>query len=105
MARKPRSQKRAGALVVGVAVFLETAALFVRARRLAGNVVVRCRQGHLFTTIWIPAASVKALRLGWWRLQRCPVGGHWSVVTSVDEADLSEEERRFASEHHDVRVP
>ena len=32
------------------------------------NSVVRCRRGHLFTTVWIPGASVKSLRLGLWRL-------------------------------------
>jgi hypothetical protein len=24
---------------------------------MGGNVVVRCRQGHLFTTLWIPGSS------------------------------------------------
>jgi hypothetical protein len=72
---------------------------------MGGNVVVRCRDGHLFTTIWVPGASVKSVRLGWWRLQRCPVGNHWSIVTPVKESELSESERRFAHEHQDVRVP
>jgi hypothetical protein len=36
--------------------------------------------------------------LGWWRLQRCPVGNHWSIVTPVKEADVTEEEKRIASE-------
>ena len=45
------------------------------------NTIVRCRQGHLFTTTWIPGASLKAIRLGWARFQRCPVGHHWSLVT------------------------
>lgn len=90
---------------IAVAVFFETAALWVRSGRLGGKVIVRCRHGHLFTTIWIPAASVKSLRLGFWRLQHCPVGHHWTVVTPVREADLSDQERRAASEHHDIRVP
>jgi hypothetical protein len=76
-----------------------------RGYNMGGNVVVRCRKGHLFTTIWIPGASVKALRLGWVRLQRCPVGRHWSFVIPVKESRLSEQERREAHEHHDVRVP
>jgi hypothetical protein len=79
------------------------------ARRLShkvgGNVVVRCRQGHLFTTIWIPGASLKAVRLGWARLQRCPVGKHWTLVTPVKDATLTDEERRSAGQHHDVRIP
>ncbi len=81
----------------------------VVARRLGysvgGNTVVRCREGHLYTTIWIPGASLKALRLGWARLQYCPVGRHWSVVTPVRVVDLTEAERREAAEHHDIRIP
>jgi hypothetical protein len=92
-------------LPIAAAVLFETGALWVRSHRLGGNVVVRCRDGHLFTTIWIPVASVKSLRLGWWRVQRCPVGHHWTVVTPVKEADLSDDERRTASEHHDLRLP
>jgi hypothetical protein len=70
-----------------------------------GNTFVRCRKGHLFTTIWIPGASIKALRLGWWRFQRCPVGAHWSIVTPVRQIDLSDRELEFAYQHRDVRVP
>ena len=51
--------------------------------RVGGNTVVRCRRGHLFTTLWIPGASMKSIRLGWWRVQRCPVGNHWSLVVPV----------------------
>lgn len=76
-----------------------------RGRLLAADTVVRCRQGHLFTTIWIPGASVKALRLGWWRWQRCPVGGHWTLVTPVVAASLGDEDRALARRHHDARVP
>jgi hypothetical protein len=72
---------------------------------LGGNTVVRCRQGHLFTTIWIPGASLKSIRLGWARFQRCPVGKHRSVVVPVKEADLTDEEKNFASTHRDVRIP
>jgi hypothetical protein len=73
--------------------------------RVGGNVIVRCREGHLFTTIWIPGASVKALRLGRWRYQRCPVGNHWSLVTPVRESELTEEERELAHSHRDIRLP
>ena len=83
--RRPRHRipRRHAAVLAGVAVAFEAVALHLRSGRYGGNVTVRCRQGHLFTTIWIPGASLKALRLGWWRFQRCPVGGHWSVVTPV----------------------
>jgi hypothetical protein len=73
--------------------------------RVGGNTVVRCRRGHFFTTIWIPGVSLKSVRLGWWRIQRCPVGGHWSIVVPVREADLSKRERRTAQETRDIRIP
>jgi hypothetical protein len=73
--------------------------------KVGGNTVVRCRQGHLFTTLWIPGVKLKAIDLGVARLQRCPVGHHWTLVVPVREADLSDEERRFAADHHDIRIP
>lgn len=73
--------------------------------KVGGDVTVRCREGHLFTTIWIPGASFKAVRLGWVRLQYCPVGEHWTFVMPVRDSDLTDEERRIAGQHHDVRVP
>ena len=85
------------------------AALTLVARRrgykLGTDTVVRCRQGHLFSTIWIPGVNTKSLDLGVARLQRCPVGKHWSLVVPVREADLSSEERAFARSHRDVRLP
>ena len=69
------------------------------------NTIVRCRQGHLFTTIWIPGVKLKELDLVVARVQRCPVGKHWSLVVPVREADLTEEERQFAREHRDIRIP
>jgi hypothetical protein len=94
--------------LVGIVVAFYLVATLVARRlgyKVGGNTVVRCRRGHLFTTIWVPGASVKSLRLGWSRLQRCPVGRHWALVTPVREADLTDEERRFAHDHHDLRVP
>jgi hypothetical protein len=87
------------------AVLFEVAALRARGYGLGGNVVVRCRRGHLFTTIWIPGASFKSIRLGWWRLQRCPVGRHWSIVTPVSRSELAEAELRRAADTKDVRIP
>jgi hypothetical protein len=81
----------------------------VIARRLGykvgGNTVVRCRQGHLFTTLWIPGVKLKAIDLGVARFQHCPVGHHWTLVFPVRDADLTDEERLFAAEHHDIRIP
>ncbi len=88
-----------------LSVLLETLPVWLRAHRLGGNVVVRCAKGHLFTTLWIPGASVKSIRLGFWRIQHCPVGHHWSIVTPANVAELSRAERHTAREHHDIRVP
>lgn len=100
---KGRRARRLG--LIAVPVLVEGAGLWLRTGRVAGNVIVRCRAGHLFTTIWIPGASVKSLRLGPWRVQRCPVGHHWSLVTPVRESDLTETEQKDAAEQRDVRIP
>ncbi len=101
-----RRQRRRRAFAIGAfALAAETLALASRGYGLGGNVVVRCRRGHLFTTIWIPGGSFKALRLGWSRVQRCPVGGHWGLVTLVRLSELSDEERKSAEQCRDVRIP
>ena len=103
-----RSRQRSRARrIVGVAagVLPEIVVLKRRGYGRAGEVVVRCRRGHLFTTIWVPGVSVKSIRLSWWRFQRCPVGRHWSFVTPVRRSDLTEDELRVASESKDIRVP
>lgn len=92
-------------MFVVAVILLEVIAIRLRGGRVGRDVVVRCKTGHLFTTIWIPGASLKSVRLGWWRLQRCPVGHHWSMVTPVNEADLTEEEKRIAREIKDTRIP
>jgi hypothetical protein len=95
--------------MLAIAAALTLAELAVVSRRrgslLHADTVVRCRRGHLFTTLWIPGASLKAARLGLWRLQRCPVGRHWTLVTPVRVSELTPAERRLASEHRDVRIP
>jgi len=92
-------------IVVVVVLVTGTVAARRRGYKLGGNVIVRCLKGHLFTTIWIPGASLKAVRLGWWRLQRCPVGEHWTLVAPVRDSDLSDEERLIAEQHRDIRMP
>ena len=91
--------------MIVAAVLAEPVVMKLRGYRMGGNLVVRCRRGHLFTTIWVSGASLKSVRLGWWRFQRCPVGRHWSFVTPVKESNLTEEEKRLAGEHKDVRIP
>ena len=66
---------------------------------------MRCRDGHVFTTIWVPGASLKSIRLGWHRLQHCPVGDHCTLVAPVRDVDLTDDERAAASTHHDLRLP
>ncbi|MGH8980242.1 MAG: hypothetical protein ACRDWE_04370 [Acidimicrobiales bacterium] len=73
--------------------------------KVGGNCVVRCRQGHLFTTLWIPGVKLKAVDLGIARFQHCPVGHHWSIVVPVRERDLTEDERRDAAAQRDIRIP
>ncbi|MGD0386176.1 MAG: hypothetical protein ABSB73_08580 [Solirubrobacteraceae bacterium] len=66
---------------------------------------VRCSAGHLFTTIWMPLASLKAVRLGNRRYQRCPVGHHWATVVPLDRDSASAEDLAAAAAVHDIRVP
>jgi hypothetical protein len=101
----PAKRRMRIAAIVIVVLLVESSVLRRRGYGMAGNAVVRCRQDHLFTTIWIPAASLKSIRLGWWRFQHCPVGHHWSLVTPVRRSDLTEDELRAAREHRDIRVP
>ncbi|MHB9859055.1 hypothetical protein [Streptomyces sp. YIM S03343] len=93
---------------IGLAVVILAAGTVVARRlgyKVGGDTVVKCRDGHLFTTIWVPGASLKSIRLGWFRWQYCPVGGHWALVSPVKDEDLTDAERRSAAVHHDVRVP
>lgn len=66
---------------------------------------VRCEAGHLFTTIWIPLASLKAVRLGGRRYQRCPVGRHWTTVTPLDRTLAAPADLEAAAAVHDLRIP
>jgi hypothetical protein len=102
---KKRKTRRRGLAIAAASVLGEVGVLRSRGYGFGGNVIVRCRDGHLFTTIWIPAASVKSLRLGPWRFQRCPVGNHWSLVTPVKRSELSDEELALAAQHRDTRLP
>jgi hypothetical protein len=68
------------------------------------DTIVRCSKGHLFTTIWVPLGSFKAVRLGPRRYQRCPVGHHWALVRKVDPDTLTPAELEAAQAVHDVHV-
>src|ERR1700754_3737742 len=85
------------ALLIITGLLTEVVPLRRRGYGFGRSVIVRCRRGHLFTTIWLPAVSVKSVRLGSWRFQRCPVGNHWSLVTPVRRAELTDADREAAT--------
>ena len=95
-------------IVLVVAALWVVASRFVRVTRLSqpnGRVVVRCRDGHVFTTIWVPFMSIKAIRLGLVRFQWCQVGRHRAFVTPVPPGQLTDLERRQAAFFDDGGVP
>ena len=98
-----RRRKRLG--ILAGAFIVEAIPLWLNGYGIGGNVVVRCSKGHRFTTIWLPGASVKSLRLGPRRFQYCPVGHHWSLVRLVRKSDLSARQLRAAQQRRDVRIP
>jgi hypothetical protein len=102
-ADRRRSRNRLIVVIVALAMFTVVARRL--GYKLGVNTVVRCRRGHLFTTIWIPGVKLKGLDFGIVRLQRCPVGRHWSLVTPVRDSDLTDEERNLAHQHRDIRIP
>jgi hypothetical protein len=95
---------RWAAIIVTVGVYL--VATVVARRRgysgLGGRTLVRCRAGHVFSTLWVPGVSFKALRLGWYRAQYCPVGRHWTMVRPIKDQSLSAAEREIARSTRDL---
>lgn len=99
-------RRRKGVAIAGGATAVEAFFLLRRTGKLIGfRTIVRCHRGHLFTTTWIPGVSLKALRLGPWRIQRCPVGKHWSLVRLVKVAKLSDKEQEQAHSCRDTLLP
>ncbi|MCL5734630.1 MAG: hypothetical protein M1274_03420 [Actinobacteria bacterium] len=69
-------------IVIVLLIIVVTLAARHRGYGVGGrNTIVRCLEGHLFTTLWIPGISLKAIRFGPLRVQRCQVGDHLSIVT------------------------
>jgi len=99
------------ALLLAVVIVVLIAVLGARAGRgrgysgMGGDTIVRCSQGHLFTTLWVVGSSFKAVRLGYKRYQRCPVCQKWRIVVPVPESELTDEDRRAAAQRHDTRIP
>jgi hypothetical protein len=104
-AERRRAGRKRALLIAGAAVAWEAFALRGLGYGFGGKVVVRCGQRHLFTTLWIPGASVKSLRFGMRRFQRCPVGGHWTVVAPVRKSELTPQEQFEASANRDIPIP
>ena len=100
-----RGRRRKRLAIVAAGVLAETIPLWRHGYGIGGKVVVRCGKGHLFTTIWLPGASLKSFRLGSRRFQYCPVGRHWSLVHLVRKSDLSARQLRAANKRSDMRIP
>jgi hypothetical protein len=66
--------------------------------------VVLCSGGTHYETVWVPLVSLKAVRLGNRRFQRCPVHGKWELVRRLREDELTPEIRRAAAQHRDSGV-
>ncbi|MBR7826975.1 hypothetical protein KDK95_11725 [Actinospica sp. MGRD01-02] len=66
--------------------------------------VVRCCAHHVFTTMWTEQSAHTVGRYGPMRMQRCPVAGHWSLVTPVRGEELTDEQRQAAAAFRDERV-
>jgi hypothetical protein len=96
-------------IIVVIAALLAFAAGAVLAKRKGylgfREVVARCGRGHLFTTVWAAKASRRQIDLGWARIQRCPVGDHWTIAVPVDDSDLTPEDKKLALQHRDNAVP
>jgi hypothetical protein len=92
---------------LAIVIVLAVATLVARRAgyRLGGRTIVRCRSGHLFTSIWVPGGSFKAIRLGWVRFQYCPIGQHWTLVVPVRDEDLTDAERWQAEQWRDAQIP
>jgi hypothetical protein len=84
MKHAPRKRKRRFLYALAL---VEPLAMWLRGYPVGGNLVVRCRRGHL------------------WRIQWCPVGRHWSIVTPVRPSELPEAEERSARERRDLPLP
>lgn len=91
-----------GAVIV---VFVGLAVWQVLDRRPSASTgysrVARCRDGHLFMSTYTPGVSTRSGRLGSFRVQRCPVGNHLSVVRPVDATRLTAQEIEEAQAHRD----
>lgn len=106
MKKELRSARRV--MIVGAVSFYVIATMIARRRGysgLGGRTLVRCRDGHLFRTIWVPGVSLKSIRLGWYRFQFCPVGRHWTMVKPVKDSEDDAESSTLHLVPDDVALP
>ena len=54
-----------------------------RGLKFGPDTLVQCRDGHIFTTKWMPGVSFNAIRFGPTRYQYCPVGKHWTFIRPI----------------------
>jgi hypothetical protein len=82
-------------IIIAAVLVLRLAMWRGRSRvRFNGQTVVRCSKGHVFTEEWSAMGALSSIHVFGARLQRCPVGDHWSMVKPVSEGSLTDEERR-----------
>ncbi|WP_051939476.1 hypothetical protein [Phaeacidiphilus oryzae] len=67
--------------------------------------VMRCPDGHLFETPFLPMVSLKAVRTPGGRYQRCPVDGRWRLMDLQITSELSPEQRAEARRHRTTPIP
>ena len=95
-------------IIIVVAAFLAFIVGAIVAHRKGfkkdGEVVARCSQGHLFTTVWVDRWTWRRFDVGFLKIQRCPVDGRLTVVRPAEVSDLTPEERKQAKLVKD-RVP
>jgi hypothetical protein len=66
---------------------------------IVGDRILRCAQGHLFTS-GEAARLFDSVHLGSKRFMRCPVDGKWGIASNVNRLDLSEQELLEARNNH-----
>jgi hypothetical protein len=67
--------------------------------------IMRCPDGHLFETPFLPFASFKAVRTPRGRYQRCPVDGRWGLMDLQPTAELTPEQLAEAHEQRTTPIP
>lgn len=67
--------------------------------------IVRCSEGGLYSTIWWKWGSLKAVRLGPLRVQRCPIHHRWEKPRRANIDELTATELAAARSVVDTALP